>query len=398
MKKFLSLALATALCFSLASPALAIDISEDTFPAVNEYVGYADVAESDWFYANAKLCYEVGLMEGSNIGFEPNATMTTAQVFAITARMAESILGYSLPTDDGSDTWYAPYVTFLSAMGIPVPEDIEAPITRFDFLTLLAAVIPEELLAPINEITTLPDTDDANVLAFYNAGILTGMDSYGTFDGDKTLTRAEASAMLSRIVREELRVSFVPAEKVEEEAVDYSLQLLGLSADTICFTAGDYALTAQDLLPYMVNNTLALSVACTADGYDFDWNLYYGDITLAEYVLTYSMVSALQNAWIMDTLPAVELTEEDETYLAELDPMDYIGLGMSYDQYVEVVMDTTARWESATLTYGETELDEMWESALGELFVLIVPTDDFYAIDLDTFYASILSHIQTLAE
>ena len=82
---------------------------------------------------------------------------------------------------------------------------------RQDLFACLAEVVPADALPAINTISSLPDTDDEEVLAFYNAGILTGMDKFGTFQGDKTLTRKEMAAMLSRIARPSLRVSFTPA-------------------------------------------------------------------------------------------------------------------------------------------------------------------------------------------
>ena len=92
-----------------------------------------------------------------------------------------------------------------------VPDGAQAA-TRQELLTLLAAVVPEDMLSPINTITALPDTDDADVLRFYNAGILTGVDGWGTFAPDKTLTRAETAAMVARVARPELRQTFTPAD------------------------------------------------------------------------------------------------------------------------------------------------------------------------------------------
>lgn len=82
--------------------------------------------------------------------------------------------------------------------------------TRQDLFACLSEVVPSEALPAINSISSLPDTDDEEVLRFYNAGILTGMDKSGTFDGDKPLTRKEMAAMLSRIARPSLRVKFTP--------------------------------------------------------------------------------------------------------------------------------------------------------------------------------------------
>ena len=61
MKRFTAFLLCAALCLS---PALAV--GEEKFPAVNVYPGYADVKETDWFYDTAKLCYEIGLMTGTD--------------------------------------------------------------------------------------------------------------------------------------------------------------------------------------------------------------------------------------------------------------------------------------------------------------------------------------------
>lgn len=82
--------------------------------------------------------------------------------------------------------------------------------TRQDLFACLAEVVPEEALLAINTISSLPDTDDEEILRFYRAGILTGMDKFGTFYGDKPLTRKEMAAMLSRIARPALRMEFTP--------------------------------------------------------------------------------------------------------------------------------------------------------------------------------------------
>lgn len=83
--------------------------------------------------------------------------------------------------------------------------------TRGEFFSLLAAAVPKSMLTRLNSITALPDTQDSDLLDFYNAGVLTGTDEYGTFAAERNLTRAEMAAMLARIVRPELRLSFVPA-------------------------------------------------------------------------------------------------------------------------------------------------------------------------------------------
>lgn len=82
--------------------------------------------------------------------------------------------------------------------------------TRLDFVKLLS-LVSGDLLEPINDITDFPDaTEDTKnlVLPFYQAGILTGTDNYGTFQANGTLSRSEMSTMAARLIRPELRQEF----------------------------------------------------------------------------------------------------------------------------------------------------------------------------------------------
>ena len=203
LQRVAALALSAAL---LGGSALAVT-PQEAFPGKNTYPGYADVAEGAWYADAARVCYEIGLMTGTDTGFAPLSTLTVGEVAAIAARMNEAITGQAIFLADSTLPWYTSYVDYLEGLGVTVP-DPEKQATRQEFVTLLSAVVPEDMLSPINAITVLPDTDDPDVLRFYNAGILTGMDSAGTFDPDKTLTRAECAAMVARVAREELRVHF----------------------------------------------------------------------------------------------------------------------------------------------------------------------------------------------
>ena len=107
MKRFTAFLLCAALCLS---PALAV--GEEKFPAVNVYPGYADVKETDWFYDTAKLCYEIGLMTGTDKGFEPNKTLTGPECAALAARLREKLTGKPIPepTPDPGLPGYQHYV------------------------------------------------------------------------------------------------------------------------------------------------------------------------------------------------------------------------------------------------------------------------------------------------
>lgn len=85
----------------------------------------------------------------------------------------------------------------------------EIPADRDFFAGQLAAAVGE--LEEINEISSLPDCSEEQVLGLYRAGILTGFDPSGTFHGQAALSRAEAAAMAARVLEPSLRLAFSPA-------------------------------------------------------------------------------------------------------------------------------------------------------------------------------------------
>ena len=79
------------------------------------------------------------------------------------------------------------------------------------------AALPYSEYTQINTIAngSLPDVDDivfmdadTRIYTLYRAGILTGSDAYGTFNPDTNITRAEVSAIISRMIDPSQRVSF----------------------------------------------------------------------------------------------------------------------------------------------------------------------------------------------
>lgn len=120
--------------------------------------------------------------------------------------------------------WFRNTVYYLETVGLanqyPLrPSEPDKAATRADYVEALSAVA-EGLLEPINEIADFPDSPAGYlkelVLSFYNAGILTGRDEFGTFDAEGTLTRAECAAMAARLVRPELRLKFQPTPTPEK--------------------------------------------------------------------------------------------------------------------------------------------------------------------------------------
>lgn len=223
MKRILALLLAAAL---LAAPALA-DEPLSLVPALHDYAGagYGDVAQGSWYADAAQVCYETGLMTGTQSGFEPARVLSVAEAAAIAARLRAALNDDTLPPAPAGSAWYRPYEDYLAPLAQASGSSLygaiswgdaayfAAPATRFDFLVLLDLAVNEyrSSLPAINSITALPDVgSDSAVLFFYNAGVLTGKDAYGTFDAQGTLSRAECAAMVARVVRPGLRLAFTP--------------------------------------------------------------------------------------------------------------------------------------------------------------------------------------------
>ncbi len=201
-----------ALIFS-STPAMAITV-DDVFP---DYLGdpqFIDVPLDTWYTEEVRLCYGIGMMNG--IGgnrFAPENQMTRGEVIALAVRIHHAVYANqetpSLAPVEGD--WYQVYVNYLRQIGITDVVNPRGKATRFYFARLIAQVLPEEALAPINQITSIPDIENDDVLRLYNAGVLTGINgSTLAFNPGGTIMRAEAATMVARVARSVLRRQIVP--------------------------------------------------------------------------------------------------------------------------------------------------------------------------------------------
>ncbi len=178
---------------------------------------FVDISKSDWFEKNVVEAYEYGLMNGTGAAkFNPNTKLTLAESTTLAVRINYIYYnGESIFLDVNEDSaWYEPYVSYATVKGILTTTypDYTAVATRADFAKILAASIDSIDLQPINIVDdgAIPDVDmnsdyaDAAYL-LYRAGVLTGSDESGTFNPDSTISRAEAAAIITRIVDPGLR-------------------------------------------------------------------------------------------------------------------------------------------------------------------------------------------------
>jgi len=113
--------------------------------------------------------------------------------------------------------------------------------TRAQMAYIFFNSIPEWEFTEINSISRIPDVSVSNkyfheIKGLYNAGILTGSDSKGSFYPDNNITRAEAAAIISRVVDVSLRKTFeLPEDVLPEETVLTAQQISEKCAPSVAY-------------------------------------------------------------------------------------------------------------------------------------------------------------------
>lgn len=213
MKQFITITL----CLLLLPTFPAAVLAQET-PLILEkqdYTAYSDVSQEDWYYAYARLCQETQLIPGQDGMFRGAQALSKEEAVAIVVRLQQAYWGEAILQDMAGDDWFAPYLRYALEQNILTEEDYRnaAGNERIFFFSLLTRAIHEDTLVPINTIYDIPDLDTTSslgqfALLFYQYGILTGADSFGNFEPNRPITRAEAAAILSRLIRADLRVTF----------------------------------------------------------------------------------------------------------------------------------------------------------------------------------------------
>jgi len=218
------------LCLALLTclPALGA-MSLSNFDKVRTYRGeFADIRENTWYFEGVRSVYERGIMDGKGAGsFDPSGKLTLAETIKIAASLHKGYYTGSMDFEPGSP-WYAPYLEYALDNGIPVGayRNLNAVATRSDFAIIISGALPDEALTPMNQVAdgAIPDVFESYsygqaVYRLYRAGVLTGSDSAGTFFPGRTLRRAEAATIITRIVDADARVSLSLAVELTAEQI-----------------------------------------------------------------------------------------------------------------------------------------------------------------------------------
>ena len=190
--------------------------------AAGDYVNptFTDVPKSHWAYTFVEKAVEKGWVSGMGDGtFAPNANVTYSQfcVMLVRAFYNEDYESYDGP----KGAWYVPFTTIASQKGLLDGTNVVGHETDEDYvgqfmnryeMALMAANTLKKINAKLptpqekaKYISSTPDYWDIGykyqdaVLMAKACGVLSGMDSAGTFGGTGNLNRAQACVVLIKL-------------------------------------------------------------------------------------------------------------------------------------------------------------------------------------------------------
>ncbi len=203
MKKACVCLLSLLVCLSLVLPAGA--------------AAYPDLDESHWAYEQMDAARSCGVITGLPDGsMAPDATLSWGQYLTMLARAFYSG-GLSAAPSDPAAHWAQGALQAALEEGVLLSGDfldfsnLDAPLTRQDAAVLLFRLLPEErsdwwwtppdAAAELSDFAALPAQYQEAVAEVYARGIVTGLPD-GTFGGGRTLTRADGTVLLMRLLDE----------------------------------------------------------------------------------------------------------------------------------------------------------------------------------------------------
>jgi S1-C subfamily serine protease len=209
LKRFISAVLSLAIVLSPIAAPSASGESLSHFSAHREYDNrFEDMDESDWFFEHVAIAYNLGLMNGtSETAFSPAREVTFAEALALISHLHK--IFYADETAFGqSDPWYEVYAGYAREKGFHPGSDViyNKTASRGDIAVILTDALPPLAFTPINSIDdgSIPDAGMSNprsgaIYTLYRAGIFSGVDASGAFHPDLGISRAELSAIMTKI-------------------------------------------------------------------------------------------------------------------------------------------------------------------------------------------------------
>ena len=182
--------------FFALRPTLAYDdvhAPETTVNAPREdNLKFTDVKKGDWYYSYVKELVDDGTVNGmTETTFEPKGTLTYGQALKLI-----SIGVYEWEREKETKHWASGWLHLAKAKKwLDGDVDLDGKITRLELCRIAAKA---KGLTEQPEKNPFTDTDDKDVLALYQAGVISGMTAT-EFEPNGLLTRAQISKIISAL-------------------------------------------------------------------------------------------------------------------------------------------------------------------------------------------------------
>ena len=178
---------------------------------------FKDVSANAWYHDYVREAYAYGLVNGtSDTYFSPDAYMSMHEVVAMASRI-HSIYEGNGHVFRATNPWYQSYVDYALDNGIIYSDDLWLS-PRNKVAYALCNSLPSYELSTKNVfLYPIPNyhgggsieqyTEYPQIFRLYAAGVLTGSDSYCSFQGEDEIKRSDVVALAMRMIRPELRRS-----------------------------------------------------------------------------------------------------------------------------------------------------------------------------------------------
>lgn len=185
--------------------------------AANGQPTFTDVPETHWAYSYVEKAAENGWVTGvgnGKFGVDNQVTYAELSTMLVRAFMADYLEHYG----GRADTWYKPYCATLDASGVskgtrlysePQQDIALQPINRYEMAQLLYNLLKYKKIeisynaatvqAGIPDWASVPSNYQEALAAIVGAGMITGVDSTGTFNGNGLMTRGQAAVVMCRM-------------------------------------------------------------------------------------------------------------------------------------------------------------------------------------------------------
>ena len=184
-----------------------------TVKVIDNAKSFPDVAGDEWYAGSVEFVTSHELFQGTDKGFEPNATMNRAMLATVLYRLEGATAAGTNPfADVADDAWYAPAVIWASGAGIVTGTEIgfepDKPVSREQIATMLYRYA-NLLGLDTSSKASLNGFRDGNEVSPWASDAMRWAVSVGLFQGDgngalnpkNDATRAEVAAIIERMIK-----------------------------------------------------------------------------------------------------------------------------------------------------------------------------------------------------